>query len=159
MIRPCGESDFDRIYEIINDAAQAYKGVIPKDRWHEPYMSHAELQRELADGVGFWGFVDHDKLIGVMGVQDKGDVTLMRHAYVRTDRRNEGIGSRLLRFLESTVGKPILVGTWSAATWAIAFYQRNGYHLTSEQEKTRLLRKYWAIPDRQVETSVVLTKY
>ena len=156
MIRKCSETEVDVIYEIINDAAQAYKGVIPEDRWHDPYMSHAELRQELQDGIVFWGVYDKQDLIGVMGMQDKGDVALIRHAYVRTDRRNEGIGSRLLQFLESTTGKPILVGTWADATWAISFYHKNGYHLLSEQEKNQLLRKYWKISERQIETSVVL---
>ena len=158
VIRKCNQSDVDVIYEIINDAAQAYRGVIPQDRWHEPYMSKAELQQELQDGVVFWGVVDNDYLIGVMGIQDKGDVALIRHAYIRTDRRNEGIGSLLLRFLESTTEKEILVGTWSAATWAINFYQKNGYQLVTESEKERLLRKYWNIPERQIQTSVVLAR-
>jgi GNAT superfamily N-acetyltransferase len=158
IIRQCGDSDVDSIYEIINKAAQAYKGVIPEDRWHDPYMSRAELGQEIRDGVLFWGAVDDRGLDGVMGVQDKNDVALIRHAYVRTDRRNSGIGSRLLRFLESAIDKPILVGTWADATWAIAFYQKNGYDLVSELEKNRLLRKYWTISDRQIETSVVLAR-
>ncbi|MDJ0958969.1 MAG: GNAT family N-acetyltransferase [Arenicellales bacterium] len=144
------------IYEIINDAAQAYRGVIPEDRWHEPYMPKTELEQELQDGVVFWGVEDKNNLIGVMGIQDKGDLALIRHAYVRTERRNEGIGSRLLNFLESTTDKAILVGTWADATWAITFYQKNGYRLLSEPEKDRLLRKYWRIPERQIQTSVVL---
>ena len=156
MIRKCSESDIDVIYEIINDAAQAYRGVIPEDRWHEPYMSLAELRQEIEDGVVFWGVVENDNLIGVMGIQDKGDVTLIRHAYIRTERRHEGIGSRLLRFLESTTIKTILVGTWADATWAIDFYEKNGYRLVSESEKNQLLREYWKIPERQIETSVVL---
>lgn len=158
IITQCNESDVDSIYEIINDAARAYKGVIPDDRWHDPYMSRTELDRELQDGVIFWGAVDDRVLVGVMGVQDKNDVALIRHAYVRSDRRNSGLGSRLLRFIESTVDKPILVGTWADAVWAIAFYRKNRYHLVSELEKDRLLRKYWAISDRQIETSVVLAR-
>lgn len=156
MIRKFSEAEVDMICEIINDAAQAYKGVIPEDRWHDPYMSHAELRQELQDGIVFWGVFENQELIGVMGMQDKGDVALIRHAYIRTDRRNEGIGSRLLQFLESTTAKPILVGTWADATWAIAFYHKNGYHLLSEQEKNQLLRKYWKISERQIEISVVL---
>ena len=157
MIRKCSESDIDVIYEIINDAAQAYKGVIPEDRWHEPYMSLAELKQELEDGVVFWGFVENNNVIGVMGIQDKGDVALIRHAYIRTERKHEGIGSRLLQFLESETTKTILIGTWADATWAIEFYQKNGYHLVSESEKDQLLREYWKIPERQIQTSVVLT--
>jgi len=158
IIRQCDESDADGVWEIINDAAQAYKGAIPEDRWHEPYMSRTELGQELEDGVVFWGAVDGDVLVGVMGVQDKEDVALIRHAYIRGDRRNSGIGSRLLRFLESTTNKPILVGTWADAIWAITFYQKNGYRLVSELEKDRLLRMYWTISDRQIETSVVLAR-
>ena len=156
MIRKCTGSDVDAIYEIINDAAQDYRGVIPEDRWHEPYMSKAELARELQDGVIFWGVVENNNLVGVMGIQDKGEVALIRHAYIRTERRKEGIGSRLLRFLEATTDKAILVGTWADATWAIAFYQKHGYRLLTEPEKDRLLRKYWRIPERQIQTSVVL---
>ena len=156
MIRKCTNSDFEVILEIINDAAQAYRGVIPVDCWHEPYMSREELKREIEDRVCFWGFEDGDTLIGVMGIQDKGDVILIRHAYVRSNKRNQGIGARLLHFLESTTEKPILIGTWADATWAIAFYKKSGYRLLPEKEKNRLLRKYWTIPRRQVVTSVVL---
>ncbi len=156
MIRKCAEADFEAIYEIINDSAGAYRGVIPADRWHEPYMSREQLKREIDEGVQFWGFEEDRTLSGVMGIQDKGDVTLIRHAYVRSRMRNRGTGSRLLRFLESTTEKPILIGTWADATWAIAFYQRHGYRPVSKEEKDRLLKKYWAIPERQVETSVVL---
>jgi GNAT superfamily N-acetyltransferase len=150
-------SDFEVILEIINDAAQAYKGVIPLDCWHEPYMSREELKHEIEDRVCFWGFEDEDALIGVMGIQDKRDVTLIRHAYVRSNKRNQGIGTRLLHFLESTTERPILIGTWADATWAIAFYKKNGYRLLPEEEKNQLLRKYWTIPERQAITSVVLT--
>ena len=156
MRRKCKEDDFDDIYEIINDAARAYKGVIPADRWHDPYMSCDELKREIEDGVSFWGYEEAGSLIGVMGIQDKGDVTLIRHAYVRTTRRNQGIGTRLLHFLESKTDRPMLIGTWADATWAVSFYQRSGYRIVSEEEKNLLLRKYWKIPERQVETSVVL---
>ena len=156
MIRQCTELDVDVIHEIINDAAQVYAGVIPSDRWHDPYMSKAELEQELQDGVVFWGVVDHHDLVGVMGIQDMCDVALIRHAYIRTNERNKGIGSRLLRFLETKTEKPILVGTWADATWAVSFYQKNGYRLLGEQEKDRLLRKFWNIPERQIRTSVVL---
>jgi N-acetylglutamate synthase-like GNAT family acetyltransferase len=156
VIRKCTDSDFELILEIINDAAQAYKGVIPADCWHEPYMSREELKHEIEDRVYFWGFEDEVSLIGVMGIQDKGGVTLIRHAYVRSNKRNQGIGARLLCFLESTTEKPILIGTWADATWAIAFYKKNGYRLLPEKEKNRLLRKYWTISKRQVVTSVVL---
>ncbi len=156
MIRKCRDADFEVILEIINDAATPYKGVIPADCWHEPYMPFEELRHEIESGVSFWGYQDENRLIAVMGIQDKGDVTLIRHAYVRTSKRRQGVGTRLLRFIESTVEKPVLIGTWADATWAIAFYQKNGYRLIPEEEKNRLLRKYWTIPERQVVTSVVL---
>jgi N-acetylglutamate synthase and related acetyltransferases len=156
MIRPCTDNDFEATYDIINDAAQAYKGLIPADRWHEPYMSQDQLQQEIDAGVNFWGVEENGRLIGIMGIQDKGDVTLIRHAYIRTALRNRGVGSQLLHHLEAMTDNPILIGTWAAATWAIAFYKKNGYHLVSQEEKNLLLKKYWNIPDRQVETSVVL---
>jgi N-acetylglutamate synthase-like GNAT family acetyltransferase len=158
MIRECKESDFNMIFEIINDAAQAYKGVIPEDRWHEPYMSLEELGKEIEDDVIFWGLEQDGVLLGVMGIQDKGDVTLIRHAYTRTRAQKMGIGTKLLQHLESMTEKPILIGTWAAASWAISFYEKNGYAPVSEEEKNRLLKKYWSIPDRQIETSVVLAK-
>ncbi len=144
------------MYEIINDAAHAYKGVIPADRWHEPYMPIEELKHEIVDGVEFWGYDEAGELVGVMGLQDKGDVYLIRHAYVRTNGRNLGIGTKLLRHLEEMTDKPILVGTWTDATWAIRFYEKNGYRLLSRPETERLLKKYWKIQERQVVTSVVL---
>ncbi|MGQ9648356.1 MAG: GNAT family N-acetyltransferase [Thermodesulfobacteriota bacterium] len=156
MIKKCMDSDFEVILEIINDGAKTYKGMIPADCWHEPYMSREELKHEIEDRVFFWGFEDEDALIGVMGIQDKGDLTLIRHAYMRSNKRNQGIGTRLLHFLESTTEKPILIGTWADATWAVAFYEKNGYRLLPEQEKNQLLKKYWNIPERQVITSVVL---
>ena len=156
MIRPCTESDISAIFEIVNDAAQAYKGVIPADCWHDPYMPLDELQHEIADGVEFWGYEENGNLLGVMGIQDKGPLCLIRHGYVRRGRQKGGIGTQLLRHLELATEKPILIGTWAAATWAVAFYQRNGYRLLPEVEKNRLLRTYWRIPERQVETSVVL---
>ena len=158
MIRKCQESDFNTIFEIINDAAEAYRDVIPADRWHVPYMSVAALRHEIEDNVIFWGFEMEGDLVGVMGIQDKGDVTLIRHAYVRTRMQQQGIGARLLNHLERTTGKSILIGTWQDATWAISFYEKNGYSPVSEKEKDRLLRRYWSIPERQIETSVVLVK-
>lgn len=157
-IRPCNEADFEAIYSIINDAAQAYRGVIPEDRWHEPYMSSQELRREIASGVRFWGYEENGELLGVMGIQDVQDVTLIRHAYVRTRSRGKGIGGKLLGELRRLTTRPILIGTWAAADWAIRFYQRHGFRPVSTEEKNRLLRKYWTIPDRQVETSVVLAE-
>ena len=156
MIRKCTESDFNSIFEIINDAAQAYRGVIPEDRWNEPYMSLEELRAEIKDGIVFWGMERDGQLLGVMGIQDKGEVTLIRHAYVRSRAQKEGIGTKLLKHLQDMTDKPILIGTWAAAFGAILFYEKNGYSQVSEQEKNRLLRKYWSIPERQVETSVVL---
>ncbi len=156
MIRKCTESDIKTIFEIINDAANAYKGVIPEDRWHEPYMPAEEIRHEIEGGVIFWGFEKDGDLLGVMGIQDKGDVALIRHAYVRTRSRKQGIGENLLLHLERLTEKPILVGTWKTASWAISFYEKNGYTLVSDKEKNRLLRKYWSIPERQIETSVVL---
>ncbi len=156
VIRKCEPSEFETIHKIINEAAQVYKGIIPADRWREPYMSTQELKEEMEDGVIFWGAEVDGKLVGVMGIQDKGDVNLIRHAYVRTVAQDQGIGTRLLKHLESPGDKPLLVGTWADASWAIAFYQKNGYCLVTEADKTRLLRKYWKIPERQVETSVVL---
>lgn len=156
MILQCKTEDFKTINEIINDGAAAYKGIIPADRWKEPYMPESELNHQLEQGVEFWGYKENGQLVGVMGIQDKGEVTLIRHAYVRTSHRNKGIGSKLLEHLCSSSTKPILIGTWAHATWAIAFYQKHGFHLVSDEEKEMLLRKYWTIPSRQIETSVVL---
>jgi GNAT superfamily N-acetyltransferase len=156
MIRKCTEEDVEIIFEIINDAAMSYKGVIPADCWHEPYMSLEQLKWEIGDGVCFWGFADENELIGVMGIQDKGEVTLIRHAYVRTGKRNQGIGTQLLRYLETTTETPILIGTWTDAVWAVEFYRKNGYRLLPTDEKNALLNKFWTISQRQIETSVVL---
>ena len=156
MIRSAIETDFDQIHTIINDAAIAYKGIIPADRWHEPYMTKEELREQIEDGVRFSCFLDENKIVGVMGIQDRNDVTLIRHAYVATSQRKKGIGTILLQELISDSTKPILIGTWKAAHWAISFYEKQGFYLVSEEEKNTLLRKYWDIPTRQVETSVVL---
>jgi len=156
MIRECTESDFTMMLEIINDAAKAYKGVIPDDRWNEPYMPSEELRIEIEDGVVFWGLEEDGHLLAIMGIQDKGELTLIRHAYVRTQTQKSGIGTRLLQHLEKITEKPILIGTWAAALWAISFYEKNGYTTVSEKEKNRLLAKYWSIPERQIETSVVM---
>ncbi len=158
MIRECTESELATILEIINLAAQAYKGVIPDDRWKDPYMPLEELRHEIDDGVAFWGMGRNGQLLGVMGMQDKDDVVLIRHAYVRPRFQKLGIGTRLLQHLEGMTKKPILVGTWAAASWAILFYQKNGYTLVSDEEKTYLLKKYWSVPKRQIDTSVVLAK-
>jgi N-acetylglutamate synthase-like GNAT family acetyltransferase len=158
MLRKCQTSDILDIFAIVNDAAQAYKGIIPEDCLHEPYMPLADVKQEINDGVEFWGLERDGLLLGVMGIQDKGDVALIRHAYVRTKVRKAGIGTELLRHLETLTCKPILIGTWAAAVWAVAFYAKNGYRMVTEAEKDRLLRKYWSITERQVATSVVLAK-
>lgn len=155
-IRLCTADDINEVYDVINDAAVAFRGVIPGDRWKEPYMSMDELRHEIDEGVAFWGFEEGGELSGVMGIQDVRDVTLIRHAYVRTSRRRQGIGGRLLAELIRKTDKPVLVGTWSDAAWAVRFYERHGFALVSTKEKNRLLRDYWSIPERQVETSVVL---
>ena len=158
MIRPCTDADFPAILEIINDAAQAYRGTIPADRWQDPYMPEAELAHQLNSGVKFWSYEESGELTGVMGIQDVSDVTLIRHAYVRSASRNCGIGTSLLAHLRTLTSNPILIGTWTTATWAIRFYEKNGFALITGEEKNRLLRKYWSIPERQVETSVVLAE-
>ena len=157
-VRKSADADFPAILAIVNDAAQKYKGVIPADRWHEPYMPAAELQSEIAAGVAFWLAERDGRVRGVMGIQDKGDVTLVRHAYVASGEQRSGVGTSLLRHLEGLSEKPVLIGTWAAATWAIDFYVRNGFAMVSHAEKERLLRKYWSIPARQIETSVVLRR-
>ncbi|MBD3240476.1 MAG: GNAT family N-acetyltransferase [Chitinivibrionales bacterium] len=156
MIRLCTAADREAIYEIVNDAARAYQGVIPQDCWHEPYMSMEALRREIDDGVVFWGYDVNGELSGVMGIQDKGDVALVRHAYVRTACRRQGIGTVLLSLLKAKARTPLLVGTWAAASWAVAFYCKHGFRLTTRAQTDRLLTAYWRIPPRQVETSVVL---
>jgi len=157
MIRRCWPADRDAILEIVNDAAGAYRGIIPPDRWREPYMPGDELDEEIAAGVAFLGWEDPEEgLIGVMGAQAVRDVTLIRHAYVRTASRGRGLGGRLLAALGRDVDRPVLVGTWQAADWAIRFYERHGFRMLDRVETMRLLRTYWTIPERQIETSVVL---
>ena len=156
MIQTATEKDFDEIYNVINDGAIAYKGIIPADRWHEPYMTKEELRTQIEHGVRFSCYIDDNKIIGVMGIQDKKEVNLIRHAYVVTNQRKKGIGTILLQELIKKSEKPILIGTWKAAHWAITFYEKHGFSLVSEEEKNILLKKYWHIPTRQVETSVVL---
>ena len=156
MIRRCLDGDFEAIYLIVNDAAEAYRKAIPKDRWKDPYMSRDEFRREISEGVMFWGYEEDGRLLGVMGIQDVEDVSLVRHAYVCTSRQREGIGTRLLSHLRSQATRPFLVGTWADAIWAIRFYEEHGFRLVSAEEKDRLLTKYWSIPERQIETSVVL---
>ena len=156
MIRRCRAGDLEVICSIINGAAEAYKGFIPRDRWKEPYMSEEELLEELDAGITFWGYEEGGELVGVMGIQPVQDVTLIRHAYVRPDMQNGGIGGKLLAALCRQTTRPLLVGTWADASWAIRFYEKQGFRLVSSEEKDRLLRNYWSIPERQIETSVVL---
>jgi GNAT superfamily N-acetyltransferase len=158
MIRKCVDRDFDTIYEIINEAAQVYQGIIPADRWKEPYMPKDELRHEIDADVQFWGYEEEGILLGVMGIQDVLDVTLIRHAYVRTAKQKKGIGGKLLAHLRTLTSRPILLGTWADASWAIRFYEKHGFRLVTPEEKDRLLKKYWSIPDRQIETSVVLVE-
>jgi len=156
MIRYCTQEDFEDIFAVVNDGAQAYKDVIPEDRWREPYMPRDALAAEIAAGVKFWGFEGDDRLLGVMGLQPVQDVVLIRHAYVRSAIHRRGIGSRLLEHIRSFTDGPLLVGTWAAAKWAIRFYGKHGFRLVPRDEAPALLRRYWDIPDRQIETSVVL---
>jgi N-acetylglutamate synthase-like GNAT family acetyltransferase len=156
MIRRCDDRDFELIWTIINDGAQAYKGIIPADRWTEPYMSQEKLRHEIDAGVVFWGCGKNGTLAGVMGLQEVQDVTLIRHAYVLTGRQRRGIGGSLLSHLLEVAKGPVLIGTWADALWAIHFYEKNGFQLVNSQEKDRLLKKYWTVPQRQIETSVVL---
>jgi N-acetylglutamate synthase-like GNAT family acetyltransferase len=156
LIRQCRDSDFEAIYQVINEAAQAYKGIIPRDCLKEPYMPKDDLQREIDSGVSFWGYEEEGELVGVMGSQPVQDVTLIRHAYVRTANQNKGVGGKLLDTLRRQTTRPILVGTWAGAVWAIGFYEKHGFRLIGPGEKDRLLRKYWSIPEGQISNSVVL---
>ncbi len=156
MIRRCTESDFDNLRTVINDGAQAYRGIIPEDRWTDPYMSRDKLRHEIDSGVLFWGYEDNGALAGVMGLQTVQDVTLIRHAYVRTACQKRGVGALLLSHLAKLTTTPVLVGTWKDATWAIRFYDRHGFQIVDHDVKERLLRQYWHVPERQIETSVVL---
>jgi GNAT superfamily N-acetyltransferase len=156
QIRAIQQEDLDDALAIINEAARAYRGVIPADRWHEPYMSKSDFDAQIADGVAFLVAVDAGKLVGVMGIQDKGDVALVRHAYVSSGTQRRGLGTKLLLHVSELANKPILIGTWAAASWAIRFYERNGFTVVSAAHKDALLRRYWSIPERQIESSVVL---
>jgi N-acetylglutamate synthase-like GNAT family acetyltransferase len=158
VIRRCTSADIPVMDAIINEAAQKYRGVIPADCWHEPYMSRAELEHEIAAGVEFSGWEEHGELIGVMGVQHVKDATLIRHAYVRAAQQGRGIGGKLLKALNEGVTGKLLIGTWADASWAIGFYQRHGFRLVPQPEKDRLLDTYWTISPRQRDTSVVLTR-
>ncbi len=157
MIRKCREGDFDEIFKIINKAAIVYKGNIPDDRWKEPYMSKKDLEKELNDGVIFFGYEVRGLLLGIMGMQHKKNVTLIRHAYILPEYQGKGFGQCLLEYIkDESKNNPILIGTWSDAHWAISFYSKNGFYLVDDLKKNQLLSKYWDIPERQVETSVVL---
>jgi N-acetylglutamate synthase-like GNAT family acetyltransferase len=156
LIRKNVEADLEAMLTIVNDAALAYRGVIPADQWHDPYMSSTELKNEISEGVVFWVAEQEGRLFGAMGIQDKGDVALVRHAYVVTRTQRSGVGTSLLHHVIGLVDKPILIGTWAAASWAINFYQRNGFTVVTNSRKDRLLRTYCSITARQVETSVVL---
>jgi GNAT superfamily N-acetyltransferase len=155
-IRELTGEDTAAILEIINASAQAYRGVIPPDRWREPYMRSDELERELGDGIGFWGAEDGGQRWGVIGMRDKGEVALIRHAYVVPGMQKRGVGTSLLQHVQRLIDKPILIGTWADASWAIQFYEKNGFSLVSDSHRDTLLRRYWSIPERQIETSVVL---
>ena len=156
LIRKIQDADLGAALAIVNDAAHAYRGVIPDDRWHDPYMPRDELEKEIADGIVFWVAEEDGRLLGVMGIQDRGEVALVRHAYVSPTLQRKGVGTRLLRHVEALTGKPVLIGTWADATWAIEFYRRNGFTIVPNGQKDALLRKYWSIPERQIDTSVVL---
>ena len=155
-LRPCRDNEQPTILAIVNVAAVAYRGVIPVDRWHDPYMLAAELAQEIAAGVVFWGYEEDGQLLGVMGLQPVRDVELIRHAYVRPESQRRGVGASLLRHLRSLSARRMLVGTWAAADWAIQFYERHGFERVSPARKTELLQTYWNIPERQIETSAVL---
>jgi GNAT superfamily N-acetyltransferase len=156
MIRRCRDDERAAILAIVNAAAEAYRGVIPADRWHEPYMPADELDGEIAAGVAFWGYEADGELLGIMGIQPVRDVDLIRHAYVVPAAQRRGVGGALLEHLTRSATRPLLVGTWAAAAWAIRFYERHGFELVSPERKAMLLRTYWTIPERQIETSVVL---
>jgi GNAT superfamily N-acetyltransferase len=157
-IRRCGDDEHGAILSIVNAAAEAYRGVIPADRWHEPYMSESELDGEIAAGVEFWGCEVDGALLGIMGIQAVGDVDLIRHAYVSPGSQRHGVGSALLDHFMRSAERPVLVGTWAAAEWAIRFYRRHGFEPVSREQTAELLRTYWTIPERQIETSVVLRR-
>jgi GNAT superfamily N-acetyltransferase len=155
-IRRCRDDERAAILAIVNAAAEAYRGVIPADRWHEPYMPSHELDAEIAAGVAFWGYEAGGALVGIMGIQPVRDVDLIRHAYVSPDSQGRGVGSALLEHLARAKTRRMLVGTWAAADWAIRFYRRHGFEQVSPERRTALLKAHWTIPDRQIETSVVL---
>jgi GNAT superfamily N-acetyltransferase len=158
VIRRCRDSERDAILAVINEAAEAYRGVIPPDRWHEPYFSRSEFDEATGAGVAFWGCEIDGELVGVMGIQPVQDVELIRHAYVLPARQGLGVGGALLEHLMRGNERQVLVGTWAAAEWAIRFYRRHGFALVAPEQTADLLRRYWTIPERQIETSVVLAR-
>jgi GNAT superfamily N-acetyltransferase len=157
-IRPVRTDEHQVVLAIINKAAERYRGVIADDCWRDPYFPAEYLESEIASGVRFFGHEIGGELLGVMGAQDVDDVTLIRHAYVLPRAQRTGIGASLLRSLLATTDKPVLIGTWTDASWAIAFYEKHGFVCLDAQESARLLRRYWDIPDRQTETSLVLAE-
>ena len=159
MIRRCQEADFEAILAVVNEAARAYDGVIPVDRYHEPYMPAEELRGEIEAGVEFWAWEEDSVVLGVMGIQNVKDVTLIRHAYVRSADQGRGIGSRLLERLRGQTARPLLVGTWADALWAVRFYEKHGFELAPAEKTATLLRRYWSVPERQIEASVVLAEH
>lgn len=156
MITRCNADYTLLIHEVINEAATAYKGVIPSDRYHEPYMTVDDLKQEISNGVDFSGYFQNGELVGVMGLQNVLDIALIRHAYVKSSKQKTGIGRDLLNHLLQKVTSPVLIGTWRDAFWAIAFYEKNGFKIVTKEQKNFLLKKYWTIPERQIEESVVL---
>ena len=158
VIRRCRDDEREAIFAIVNAAAEVYRDVIPPDRWHEPYMPMDELEGEIAAGVEFWGCEDEGALLGIMGIQAVRDVDLIRHAYVLPEHQGRGIGGALLEHIMRAAGRRVLVGTWAAAEWAVRFYRRHGFRQVTPEQKDELLRTYWSIPERQVETSVVLAR-
>jgi GNAT superfamily N-acetyltransferase len=157
-IRRCSDGEREAIFAIVNAAAEAYRGVIPADRWHDPYMPMSELEDEIAAGVEFWGYEEDAELLGIMGIQPLGEVDLIRHAYVLPASQGKGVGGALIAHLLGSATRPMLVGTWAAAEWAIRFYRGHGFEQVSPARKDELLRTYWDIPERQIETSVVLER-
>jgi GNAT superfamily N-acetyltransferase len=155
-IAPCRVIDQPTVLAIINQSASAYKGHIPADCWHEPYMPSSEFDAEISRGVQFFGATWSERIIGVMGIEQVKDVTLIRHAYVRPEFQRHGIGQRLLVALRNMSDRPVLIGTWAAATWAVRFYEKNGFVLVGDAQRKELLRRYWAVPERQMELAVVL---
>jgi len=155
-IRPCRDDERTTILGIVNAAAEAYRGVIPEDCWHEPYMPLRELDSEIAAGVAFWGYEAEGALVGIMGIQPVRDADLIRHAYVVPASQRRCVGGALLQHFRGSNTRQMLVGTWEAAEWAVSFYRRRGFELASPERKVALLKSYWTVPDRQIETSVVL---